>query len=298
MLHERELAVMFGGKQRRMPMIVEGRTAVVTGAGSGIGRALAVELAARGARLAISDIDEDALRETAERCGRADVRTYRLDVADRDAFLAHADEVVGDFGAVHLVVNNAGVAVAASVEEMSFKDLDWILGINLFGVVNGTKAFLPALIESGDGHLVNMSSAFGFIAPPTQSAYSVAKFGVRAFTEALRQEMIGDNRPVTVHCVHPGGVKTNIARAARVHESIVEPGRDFAADFSRGARTTPEKAAEIILRGVERNKARILVGPDAYFMLGVQQVLGSRYIGIMGRLARVASRRRGGRRQE
>jgi short-subunit dehydrogenase len=273
-------------------MIVEGRTAVITGAGSGIGRALAVELAARGARLAISDIDEEGLRETAGRCGRAEVRTYRLDVADRDAFLAHADDVVTDFGGVNFVVNNAGVAVAASVEEMSFKDLDWILGINLFGVVNGTKAFLPALIESGDGHIVNMSSAFGFIAPPTQSAYAIAKFGVRGFTEALRQEMIGDNRPVTVHCVHPGGVKTNIARTARVHESVVAEGTDFVTEFNRAARTTPEKAAEIILHGVERNKARILVGADAYFMLGAQQVLGARYTGIVGRLGRFANRRR------
>jgi NAD(P)-dependent dehydrogenase (short-subunit alcohol dehydrogenase family) len=268
-----------------------GRTAVISGAASGIGRALAVELARRGARLAISDIDDDGLAGTADRCRGAEVRRYRVDVSDRAELLAHADDVVGDFGAVHLVVNNAGVAVAAPVEELTFADLDWILGINLLGVINGTKAFLPALIESGDGHLVNLSSVFGLVAPPTQSAYAAAKFGVRGFTEALRQEMIATDRPVTVHCVHPGGVRTNIVRNGRMHASLTGPGRDMAASFDRSTRTTPEKAAQVILRGVTRDKGRILVGADAYIFAGMHQILGARYMGLVGRIGRATSRR-------
>jgi NAD(P)-dependent dehydrogenase (short-subunit alcohol dehydrogenase family) len=272
-------------------MDLSGRTAVITGAASGIGRALAVELARRGARLAISDVDDDGLTETVDRCGAAEVRRYHVDVGTRAAIVDHAEEVVHDFGTVNLVVNNAGVVVAAPVEDLSFTDLDWILGINLLGVINGTKAFLPALIESGDGHLVNLSSVYGFIAPPTQSAYAATKFGVRGFTEALRQEMIAARRPVTVHCVHPGGIKTNIVRNGRMHTSMIGPGRDLVTSFDRTVRTSPERAADVILNGVARNKARILIGADAYVHLGIQQLLGSRYIDIIGRLARVAYRR-------
>src|SRR5579884_2663651 len=193
-------------------MEYRGAVAVVTGAASGIGRALTLDLCRRGARVAASDVDEIGLHETVRLAGGDNVRPYRVDVADRSALLAHADEVVGEFGTVNLVVNNAGVAVSKTVEEMTFDDLDWILGINLYGVLNGSKAFLPHLIASGDGHLVNISSAFGFVAPPLNSAYSTAKFGVRGFTEALRQEMLVAGRPVTVHAVHPGGIRTNIVR--------------------------------------------------------------------------------------
>jgi NAD(P)-dependent dehydrogenase (short-subunit alcohol dehydrogenase family) len=272
-------------------VICAGRTAVVTGAASGIGRALVLELAGRGVRVAASDIDGTGLAETAARCGpAARVRCDVVDVADRAAVLAWADDVAADFGVVNLVVNNAGVATVATVEDLSFDDLDWILGINLLGVINGSKAFLPALIASGDGHLVNLSSVFGLIAPPTQSAYATAKFGVRGFTECLRQEMIAADRPVTVHCVHPGGIKTNIARNARMSPAM-EGEEDLGGRFERMAPTTPEVAARKILRGVERDKARILIGPDAYLLLGVQQLLGSRYEGLVGRLARRANRR-------
>jgi NAD(P)-dependent dehydrogenase (short-subunit alcohol dehydrogenase family) len=253
------------------------RVAVITGAGSGIGRALAIELAGRGARLALSDIDEVAVADTVASCEKlgAQAKGYRLDVADRAAVTAHADEVAAQFGTVNLVVNNAGVAVMATVEEMSYDDLDWIVGINFWGVVHGTKAFLPHLIASGDGHLVNVSSVFGFVGVPTQSAYNATKFAVRGFTEALRQEMLIERRPVQVSCVHPGGIKTNIARDAR-DAGGSDPARR-SADFHRIARTTPEQAARTILRGVEHNRPRILIGPDAYVFDAVPRLLGASY---------------------
>ncbi len=270
-----------------------GKTAVVTGAASGIGRALAVELSRRGANLAISDVNTAGLDETVRLCavagspgGGGKVLPYELDVADRGAVLVHAEEVKSAFATINLVVNNAGVAVAATVEETSFDDLDWLLGINLMGVLNGTKAFLPHLISSGDGHIVNISSVFGLIAPAYQSAYSTAKFGVRGFTESLRQEMLISRQPVTVHSVHPGGIKTNIARSARYVGTPKRLGDDPAGHFDRVARTTPDKAARIILAGVDRNKARILVGADAYVLAAIPRLLGSRYVGLFGRFGR------------
>ena len=268
-------------------MEYSGSTAVITGAASGIGRALALDLARRGANLAISDVDKDGLRETVDRCttAGATVRSYHLDVADREAFLAHADEVASDFGSVHLVVNNAGVAVTATVEEITWDDFDWIMGINFWGVVHGTKAFLPHLIASGDGHLVNISSVFGFIGVPSQSSYNAAKFAVRGFTEALRQEMIAERRPVAVSCVHPGGIRTNIVRHSRMTAAEGEKD-ELVKDFARIARTSPEKAAAIILRGVDRKKARILVGPDAYLIDGLARLTGAGYQGLVARGAR------------
>jgi NAD(P)-dependent dehydrogenase (short-subunit alcohol dehydrogenase family) len=253
------------------------RVAVITGAGSGIGRALALDLAGRGARLALSDVDEVAVADTAARCEKlgAQARGYQLDVSDRAAMTAHADQVVAEFGRVNLVVNNAGVALMATVEDMSYEDFDWIVGINFWGVVHGTKAFLPHLIASGDGHLVNISSVFGFVGVPTQSAYNATKFAVRGFTEALRQEMLLEKRRVGVSCVHPGGIRTNIARDARAPENSTSQQR--ANDFSRIARTTPEQAAKTILRGVERKRARILIGPDAYVFDAAPRLLGSGY---------------------
>jgi NAD(P)-dependent dehydrogenase (short-subunit alcohol dehydrogenase family) len=267
-----------------------GATAVVTGAASGIGRALVRELAKRGANLAISDVNDAGLAETAALAESAGsgikVRSYHLDVADRAGFLAHADEVSTEFGRVDLVFNNAGVAVAATVEETSWDDFEWLMGINFWGVVHGTKAFLPHLIQSGDGTLVNVSSVFGFIGVPSQSAYNSAKFAVRGFTEALRQEMLMERKPVTVCCVHPGGIRTNIVRSARV-PATGEVNRDrMVADFDRIARTSPERAARTILRGVDKKKARILVGPDAYVIDAMARVLGSRYQGLLVRGAR------------
>jgi NAD(P)-dependent dehydrogenase (short-subunit alcohol dehydrogenase family) len=268
-----------------------GRVCVITGAGSGIGRALALNLAGRGARLAISDIREENVAATAERAraaGAGEVESFQLDVASREAVEAHAGQVIERFGAVHLVVNNAGVALAKDVLETPIEDYEWIMGINFWGVVYGSKAFLPHLIASGrdgggDAHLVNISSVFGLFAVPGQAGYNAAKFAVRGFTEALRQEMLRDGHPVGVSCVHPGGIATNIARDARVAEGTPE---DLDAAFKKIARTTPEQAAARILAGVEKRRAKILVGPDAYVLDAMARVLGSRYQDLVWRASR------------
>lgn len=262
------------------------RVAVVTGAASGIGRALAVELARRGAVLAISDVDTAGLAET-ERLVKdagAQVRSDALDVSQRELVLQYADDVAAHFGRVHLVFNNAGIAYTGNVEEMEFKDFDRVMDVDFWGVANGTKAFLPHLIASGDGHVVNISSIFGIFAVPSQSAYNAAKFAVRGFTESLRQEMAVNDRPVKVTCVHPGGIKTNIARNAGQAE-----GRDhdnLASSFDKLARTSPERAAATILRGVEKNRARVLIGPDAYALDALVRSTGARYQGLVSWFSR------------
>lgn len=243
-------------------MKYQGRVVVVTGAGSGIGRALTQALTAGGAHVAASDIDDNGLAETQASCGPGQVTPYRIDVADRDAVLGFADEVRRKHGPASMVFNNAGVDLFASVADMSWEDFDWLMGINVGGVVNGTKAFLPQLIEAGSdrrpSRLVNLSSAFGLIAVPYQGAYSTSKFAVRGFTEALRQEMIIERHPVTVHCVHPGVVRTNFGANMRTSDTE-DP--DLAAQlFDRAALTTPARAARLILRGAEKNRARILIG--------------------------------------
>jgi len=245
-----------------------GRVAAITGAASGIGRALADALARRGAHLALSDIDDAGLAETVARCeGRGvKITTQHLDVADRGAVYEWAGRVVADHGKVNLTVNNAGVALGATVESMSYEDFEWLMNINFWGVVYGTKAFLPYLKESGDGHIVNLSSVFGLISVPSQSAYNAAKFAVRGFSDTLRMELEIEGAKVSVTTVHPGGIKTNIARNARMDPSVsVIPGhRDKAlADFERAFITSPEKAAQQILTAVRRDRRRALIGPDA-----------------------------------
>jgi butyryl-CoA dehydrogenase len=246
----------------------DGRVAAITGAGSGIGRALAQELARRGAHLALSDIDEVGLAETVALCeGRGvKVTSHRLDVADRDAVFAWADQVVDDHGKVNLIFNNAGVGVAATIEAMSYDDFEWLMGINFWGVVHGTKAFLPHLKASGEGHIVNLSSVFGLLSIPAQSAYNSAKFAVRGFTDALRMELEIEGAPVSSTTVHPGGIKTNIARNTRFDESVTElagGAEEAARRFDKVAITSPEKAARQILSAVEHDKRRALIGPDA-----------------------------------
>jgi butyryl-CoA dehydrogenase len=248
--------------------LTEGTVAAVTGAGSGIGRALAELLASRRVHLALSDVDEVGLAETVTRCeGRGvKVTSHRLDVADRAAVFAWADQVVADHGHVNLVVNNAGVALGATIEGMSIDDFEWLMSINFWGVVHGTQAFLPHLKAAGRGHVVNLSSVFGLFAVPSQSAYNSAKFAVRGFTDALRMELEIDGAGVSSTTVHPGGIKTNIARNARVDPSVaaLQPaGADIARDFDRIAMTSPAKAARQIVAAVESNKRRALIGPDA-----------------------------------
>jgi NAD(P)-dependent dehydrogenase (short-subunit alcohol dehydrogenase family) len=273
-----------------------GKVAVVTGAGSGIGRALAVDLAGRGARLALSDVDSTGLAETvrqAEALG-AEVRTDHLDVGEREAVLAYADAVQAQFGAVNIVFNNAGISFSGEVEVSEFKDMERIMDVDYWGVVNGTKAFLPHLIASGDGHVVNTSSLFGLLAMPSQSAYNAAKFAVRGFTEALRQEMVIDGRPVKVSCVHPGGIKTNIVR-----NGTAAAGTDNAAVAAlfdaKLARTTATEAARVILRGVEKGHARILVGADAKVLDVLVRITGSGYQRVITAVApRIMPRRTSG----
>ena len=263
-----------------------GRTAVITGAGSGIGRALALELAGRGARLAVSDVDEVAAKETAEACRSRGVQAqhWALDVADRDAVFAHAEDVAGHFGAVHLVVNNAGVALHGPVRELTDADMRWVMEIDYWGVVHGSQAFLPHLAASGEGQLANVSSVFGLVSVPKQAAYNAAKFAVRGFTEALRQEVAIDGLPVSVSCIHPGGIRTAIARSARVTDS--EDKAAAAAAFDKFAITSPAGAARSIVRGLRRNRPRILVGPDAYVLAALPRLLGAHYTRIVTAAAR------------
>jgi NAD(P)-dependent dehydrogenase (short-subunit alcohol dehydrogenase family) len=257
---------------------IKGSVAVVTGAASGIGRALAYELARRGASVAISDVDEVGLAETARHARTIGARVHeqRLDVTDRTAVLAYADKVAKEFGTVNIVINNAGIAFTGDIEDMTFEQIERVMDVDYWGVVHGTKAFLPYLIASGRGHVVNISSLFGIVAVPGQAAYNSAKFAVRGFTEALRQEMIAAGRPVQVTCVHPGGIKTAIARNAGSvtgHDSNA-----LAQVFDQKlAKTSPEAAAKSILRGVVINAPRILVGYDAKFIDLLVRFLGSRY---------------------
>lgn len=267
---------------------LDDKVVVITGAGSGIGRALALETARQGSLLALSDVDDAGLAETVEQVkasGVREVRSDHLDVADRAAFAAYATAVAEHFGRVNVVVNNAGVALAGNLADLTYDDMEWIVGVNFWGVVHGTKEFLPHLIASGDGHVVNLSSLFGLISMPGQSAYNATKYAVRGLTEALREEMIVAGHPVGVTAVHPGGVKTAIARNARV--SAREDKAATAKLFDeRLARMTPERAAEIIVRGVLRDQARVLVGLDAHALHHLAKLTGSRYQDIVARASR------------
>ncbi len=257
---------------------VDGRTAYVSGAASGIGRAVAHRLAAHGCPLALVDQDEDGLERTAETIATP-VLKRKLDVRDRQAQMAFAAEVAGWAPApIGLVFNNAGVATAAGVADGSIEDHEWVLDINFGGVVNGVRAFLPILLRQNEGVIVNTSSVFGLLGMPYQSAYCASKFAVRGFTDSLRQELRGTG----VHAVnvHPGGVKTNIARNMRYRGD--PRGRPITQEqaaelFAAIARTTPERAAEIIHEGVKAGKSRILVGRDAYVFDVLARLAPTRY---------------------
>jgi NAD(P)-dependent dehydrogenase (short-subunit alcohol dehydrogenase family) len=278
----------------RNPTPLAGRTAVITGAGSGIGRGLAQRLSAHGCPLALVDANSETLAATAALLeGPTLVRT--LDVRDRQGQLAFAAEVrEWSPGPIGAVFNNAGVALSSTVAEASSEEDEWLIAINFDGVVNGVRAFLPILLEQRDGAIVNTSSVFGLVGIPHQSAYCASKFAVRGFTESLRQELGGTGvRAITVH---PGGVKTNIARSGHMHSDPRGLGRsheELAEEFDAIARTTPERAAEIIHRGVDRGKARILVGPDAYIFDALARITPThayRVLDAIDRLTRKAAR--------
>jgi NADP-dependent 3-hydroxy acid dehydrogenase YdfG len=260
-----------------------GKVAVVTGAGSGIGQALAIELGRSGAKLAISDVDIEGLAQTEDQLKAigAPVKSDRLDVTEREAFLAYAEAVNEHFGKVNQIYNNAGIAFTGDIEVSQFKDIERVMDVDFWGVVNGTKAFLPYVIASGDGHVVNVSSVFGLFSVPGQAAYNAAKFAVRGFTEALRQEMILARHPVAVTTVHPGGIRTAIARNATAAEGLDRD--DLAKLFDkRLARTSPERAAKIILDAVRKKKARVLVGTDAKLLDIMVRMAGPYYQQLFG----------------
>lgn len=262
-----------------------GKVVVITGAGSGMGRDIAVKLARRGARLAISDVTPDGLAVTEKLVTEAgaEVHSQLLNVAEREAVLTYADTVAEHFGVVNVVFNNAGIAHHGEIERTEFKDIERVMDVDYWGVVNGTKAFLPHVIASGDGHIVNTSSLFGLLAEPGQAAYNSAKFAVRGFTEALRQEMIIAKHPVEVSCVHPGGIKTAIARNATTSGDHDQ--KATAEFFDRYlARMTSEDAAEVIIEGVRKNKARILVGTDAKILDLAVRLVASKYQWVSAKL--------------
>ena len=262
-----------------------GAVAVVTGAASGIGRNLAQRLARERCDLALADVDGAGLTQAAAEARKSGVRvsTHIVDVADRDAMTAFRDAVLREHGRVELLINNAGVALIGTVAQLSLDDIEWLIGINFWGMVHGVKLFLPTLQQQPDAHIVNLSSIFGIIAPPGQASYSASKFAVRGFTEALRHELAGST--VTVSTVHPGGIRTPIAVRARAAASISDAQRgQLAAHFDQVARTTPDAAADRIIQGILGNEPRILIGADARLLDRVQRFFPVRYWQIIGRL--------------
>ena len=260
------------------------KVAAITGAASGMGRTLALELARRGCHLALSDVNEKGLAETAAMAGKLGVKvtTAKINVAEREAVYAWADQVVRDHGKVNLIFNNAGVALGAFAETVKPEDFQWIMGINFWGVVWGTQAFLPHLKRAGEGHIINTSSLFGLLSVPTQGTYNASKFAVRGYTEALRQELDMANCGVSATCVHPGGIRTNIARTAKMDESMdrATGGKteEARAKFDKLLNaTSAESAARQILGAVAGNKRRVLVGLDAKFLDKVVRLFGSWY---------------------
>lgn len=261
--------------------------AVVTGAASGIGRALAVKLASEKiAGVAISDVNEAGLGETASMAEQhgVPVSTHVIDVSKLDQVQRLADEAVKKHGRVTHLINNAGVGVMGNFEQLSIEDIEWLMSINFWGVIYGCKVFLPILKEQESAHILNVSSVFGFIAPEEQTAYCASKFAVRGFTESLRHELAGTN--VTVSAIHPGGIKTNIARNSRVGKDT--PGewkQQGATFFDKVARTSPETAAEVIVKGIKGREPRILIGQDAYAISAISRLFPKRYLRLIERIS-------------
>lgn len=270
-----------------------GKVAAVTGAASGMGRSLAVALARRGCEVAICDVDEVGLAETgrlARAASSARVTTKRVDVSDERAVRMWAEEVASEHGRCNLVFNNAGIAYGGTIERGEPADFERVIDVDFWGVVYGTRAFLPFLRASGEGHIINTSSVFGLIAAPGNGAYNAAKFAVRGFSEALRIELEMSGAPVSVTCVHPGGIKTNIARASKMHSSMADLGIEDLEGarqrFERNFRVTADDAAETILRGVQKDARRVLIGVDAYCIDAMQRLLPTSYQSVVVRVAR------------
>lgn len=265
---------------------------VVTGAGSGIGAACAQALAAEGAYVVMTDIRSDMLetvhKKIVEAGGRGE--THIVDVSDRDAMFALADKVDKAHGGADLILNNAGVAHSATVAEMTMDNFSWIMDIDFWGVVYGTQAFLPHFLKRGSGHVANVSSIFGLIGVPTQSAYNAAKYGVLGFSEALRHEMVEHNVGVTV--IHPGGINTNIVRHARMSQGPNAEAEHEQAiiKFQELTMTQPDKAAQIILKAIRKNKARVLVGPDAVFVDFIRRLAPVKYLSLLPFLKNVGKK--------
>ena len=265
---------------------------VVTGAGSGIGAACAQALAAEGAYVVMTDIRSDMLetvhKKIVEAGGRGE--THIVDVSDRDAMFALADKVDKAHGGADLILNNAGVAHSATVAEMTMDNFNWIMDIDFWGVVYGTQAFLPHFLKRGSGHVANVSSIFGLIGVPTQSAYNAAKYGVLGFSEALRHEMVEHNVGVTV--IHPGGINTNIVRHARMSQgpNAEAEHEEAIIKFQELTMTQPDKAAQIILKAIRKNKARVLVGPDALFVDFIRRIAPVKYLSLLPFLKNVGKK--------
>lgn len=258
------------------------KVAAITGAGSGIGQQLAVLLAKQGCHLALSDVNEQGLLKTLELIKDTGVRATldKVNVANLEEVRAWAEKVQQDHGSINMIFNNAGVALGSTVEGASYDELEWIVGINFWGVVYGTKEFLPRIKKTGDGHVVNISSLFGLTAQPTQSAYNATKFAVRGFTESLRQELDIENCGVSALCVHPGGIRTNIANAAKMNDSLRALGMSLeksARSFNKLLRCPPEEAARQILEAVQKDKRRLLIGNDAKAIDLIQRILPTGY---------------------
>ena len=264
--------------------IYSGKVAVVTGAGSGIGRSLAIQLAKKGARLALSDVDEAGLQETDRLLGAgALAKCYLLDVASREAFFAHADQVVADFGSAHFIFNNAGVTLGESVNDMSIEDFEWLLGINLWGVIYGTKAFLPIFLKQNEGCIVNISSVFGLITVPNQGAYHISKYGVRGLTECLWSELKGTG--VRAIVVHPGGINTAIAENAQKRSKAMQPDVEKLNERVKKTLTgSPDDCAEVIIDGVAKGRKRILVGPYAKYLFFLSRWFPNSYGLFVGKI--------------
>ncbi|WP_316189712.1 SDR family NAD(P)-dependent oxidoreductase [Bradyrhizobium sp. SZCCHNS1054] len=276
---------------------INGTAAAVTGAASGIGRALAQELAARGCDLALADRDEAGLASIADEVARngRKVTTHRLDVSDAGAIAAFAQAATGAHPSLSILINNAGVALAGTFAEISQADMEWLFNINFWGVVHGTRAFLPHLSQRPQAHIVNLSSIFGIIAPPGQCAYAAAKFAVRGFSESLRHELAMAQSPVKLSVVHPGGIATAIARNARSGSGMTDNARRAQAidRFEKLAKTTPKDAALRIVKGIERNEPRILIGSDARFMDLLQRFMPGTYWNVMARRLEKAAAKAG-----